>query len=173
VVPIQEKSLRFDMTIMAMMVGDGHFTVDRKYGGKCPGVLRPIFANGELMDEDMGRKLVAWIGGQDAVAPEMRRLSLEAGEIASGGVAAYREFWKGLTKPQQAHLLPQHENLKSIAVAADADAARAKAEETDAANHEDAAADPFGSATAAGPALPGGVQAPPDDAAAAALGRVA
>lgn len=152
IVPIQEKSLRFDMTIMALMLGDGKFTVDREYGGKCPGELRPIFASGEVMDEQMGRKLMEWIGGNDDVAPEMRRLGLDAKEHAGQGVEAYRKFWTGLTKPQRDHLLPQHDNLKSIAAAADAETARIKSEEAEAATEGDLDA-PFGK-----PALDGGVQ---------------
>lgn len=151
IVPIQEKSLRFDMTIMALMLGDGEFTVDRQYGGKCPGELRPIFAAGTKMDEEMGRRLIAWIGGQDAVTPEQRSLAMAAKEAAELGIIAYQTFWKALTKPQQAGLLPQHENLKSIAKAADDEKARIAAEEQAASTESDLDT-PFGK-----PALVGGV----------------
>lgn len=152
IVPIQEKSLRFDMTIMALMLGDGEFTVDREFGGKCPGVLRPIFASGNKMNEEMGRDLIAWIGGQDAVTPEQRALSMEARETAEKGVLAYQEFWKGLNKARQAFLLPQHGNLKSIAQSADDEAARVAAEK-EAAITESDLDDPFGK-----PALADGIQ---------------
>jgi hypothetical protein len=152
VVPIQEKSLKFDMTVMAKMLGDGKFTVEYEEGGKCPGVLRPIFEGHEVMDEEMGKKLIAWIGGQDAVSPELRRVGLLAKERASEGVEAYKAFWVSLTKPQRDHLLPQHDNLKSIAAAADAETARVRAEEAEAATEGDLDA-PFGK-----PALDGGVQ---------------
>lgn len=151
VVPIQEKSLRFDLTVIALMLGDGRFTVDVNYGGKCPGALRPIFAAGEVMDEDMGRKLIAWIGGQDVVTPEQRGLAMVAREAAEQGIIAYQTFWKALTKPQQAGLLPQHDNLKSIAKAADDEKARIAAEEKEAATDADLD-EPFGK-----PALVGGV----------------
>lgn len=151
VVPIQEKSLRFDMTIMALMLGDGEFTVDRQYGGKCPGALRPIFAAGSKMDEEMGRKLIAWIGGQDAVTPEQRGLTMAAKEAAGQGIIAYQTFWKALTKPQQAGLLPQHDNLKSIAKATDDEKARLVIEEREATAETDLDA-PFGK-----PALAEGV----------------
>lgn len=153
VVPIQEKSLKFDMTVMAKMLGDGRFTVDYDEGGKCPGALRPIFAGHEVMDEEMGRRLIAWIGGQDLVSPELRRLALDARDVAARGVEAYRTFWSGMTKEQRAHLQPQHENLKSIAAAADAEAARVKAEAEEASTEDDLDK-PFG----AKPALEGGVQ---------------
>lgn len=152
VVPIQEKSLRFDMTIMGLMLGDGEFTVDRRFGGKCPGELRSIFSSGTKMDEEMGRRLISWIGGMNAMTPEQRRLSMDAQEAAAGGVAAYQAFWKALTKPQREALLAQHENLKSIAQSADDEKARIAAEEKAAASESDLDA-PFG-----GPALTGGVQ---------------
>jgi hypothetical protein len=148
IVPIQEKSLRFDMTIMALMLGDGRFTTAREYGGKCPGALRPIFVDHEVMDEDMGKQLIAWIGGQDMLAPGERGLELDADEAASQGTEIYVAFWQKLTRDQRARLLPRHENRKSVAKTADDDATRAReeAEEGDRAN-------PFG----AGKALETGI----------------
>ena len=147
VVPIQEKSLRYDLTIIAHMLGDGAFSIERDEGGKCPGALRPIFATGKLMDEQMGKRLIAWIGGQDAATPADRALLLGAKERAEEGLAAYQAFWKVLTKPQQASLLPHHENLKSMAIAAD------KEREAAASDGDEALDRPFG-----GPALPNGIQ---------------
>lgn len=157
IVPIQEKSLRFDMTIMALMTGDGRFTVDRQYGGKCPGTLRPIFATGELMNEETGRRLIAWIGGQDAVTPEQRMIVMQAREAADLGVDAYKAFFAKLNKPQREAVLPQHENLKSVAVAVDKE--RARIAEVETAEAGDDLADPFGSgkALASGVTLVGGI----------------
>lgn len=162
VVPIQEKSLRFDMTIMAHMLGDGRFSIEKSEGGKCPGALRPIFASGNLMNEDMGRSLIAWIGGQDASSTANRAIHLEAREFAENGVKAYRAFFDALTNDQRASLLPQHDNLKSIAAAADAERERIAAEQKEAATEPDLA-DPFGS----GPAIPGGIEQPTNQGAAA------
>ena len=161
IVPIQEKSLRFDLTIMALMLGDGKFTIDKAYGGKCPGALRPIFASGDVMDESMGQRLIEWIGGQDIISPEQRGLALRAREEAEKGVAAYQAFFTALTKDKRALLLTQHDTLKSIAKAADDEAARRAAEEADARGREDLD-DPFGT----GPALGNGVQHVGDGAAA-------
>lgn len=149
IVPIQEKSLRFDMTIMALMTGDGRFTVDRQFGGKCPGALRPIFAAGELMNEETGKRLIAWIGGQDAVTPEQRMLAMRAREAADEGVEAYKAFFTGLKKADREAVFPQHENLKSIAIAVDVEKARI----AEAAEDTGDEGDPFN----AGPAIPGGV----------------
>lgn len=155
VVPIQEKSLRFDLTIMAHMLGDGRFSVDKSEGGKCPGPLRDIFASGGLMNEDMGRRLIAWIGEQDTRSGASRAIQLEAREVAETGVTAYRAFFDALTKDQKAALLPHHDNLKSIAAAADAERKRIEDEQKEQATEADLA-DPF-----AGPALASGIQRPP------------
>jgi hypothetical protein len=137
VVPIQEKALRFDMTIMALMLGDGQFSVDRQDGGKCPGALRPIFAAGERMDETMGRKLIEWIGGQEAISPAQRALSIEADRTASRGTVEFREWWKTLPAPAKDFLRPLIDNYQSIARAADDEAERAKAAQ----NSDESAAD--------------------------------
>jgi hypothetical protein len=147
VVPIQEKTMRFDMTIMAHMLGDGHFSVAKSEGGKCPGSLRPVFESGDKMNIEMGKKLIAWIGGQDMITPAHRALSMKADDVAQEGVASYHEFWTGLTKPEREYLLPQHENFKSIAKAADAEKLRRTEDEG-----EDNLSDPF-----AGKAMPSGV----------------
>jgi hypothetical protein len=153
VVPIQEKSLRFDMTIMALMLGDGQFSIAKEDGGKCPGALRPVF-DGALMNEAMGKRLIEWIGGQDANSAEARAIGLKAKEAAENGLAAYQAFFAALSKDQKVALLPQHDNLKSMAAAADAERQRLEDEAKDEATEGDLK-DPF-----AGPALPGGIQMP-------------
>jgi hypothetical protein len=153
IVPIQEKSLRFDMTIMALMLGDGKFTIDREWGGKCPGTLRPIFAAHEKMDAEMGKKLITWIGGQDATTPEQRTLALSAKDFAARGADAFRDYWKYLPAPDREYLKPFLPNFQSIANAADEEAKRIAQQEAD--NATDLS-DPFGTAT--GPAIAGGVK---------------
>jgi hypothetical protein len=151
VVPVQEKSLRFDMTIMAHMLGDGHFSVAREDGGKCPGSLRPIFAAGEVMDEAMGKKLIAWIGGQDAITPAQRALAMQAETEASKGTEAFRLYWKALPAPSREFLRTSLDNYSSIAAEADAEAKRIKEAEGANTTEND---DPFGNK----PALTGGIQ---------------
>ena len=152
VVPVVEKTLRYDMTVIAKMLGDGRFTVDRAEGGKCPGALRPIFAAHETINEEMGRKIAVWLGGQDFTNAKDRGLELDAREIASQGLAPYQAFWTGLTKDQRTRLAPHHGNLKSIAQTADDDAERARQEASQSDDGADLS-DPFGS----GKALPDGV----------------
>ena len=150
IVPIQEKSLRFDMTIMALMLGDGEFTVDRQFGGKCPGALRPIFASGTKMDEEMGKRLIQWIGGQDSITPAQRRIAIGADAAAQEGADRLKSYWGALSKEEQMFLKPHLENYKSTAKAADDEAARQLAGADGAVDQDD----PFG----ASPALAGGIQ---------------
>lgn len=143
VVPVQEKSLRFDMTIMAQMLGDGRFSIAKGDGGKCPGELRPIFHGHDVMDEEMGRKLVAWLGGQDTSTPEQRALMLKATEVAQGGSEKFRQWWKDRPQRDREVLRLKLENFQSIAAEADAEAKRISDAEREAAGDGDHG-DPFG-----------------------------
>lgn len=137
VVPVQEKSLRFDMTVMALMTGDGRFSVAKEDGGKCPGALKPIFASEPVMSEAMGRKLIDWIGGHDGVSAEQRLLILRGADIAELGEVEYRKWYLALSNAQRLLLQPVHDNYKSAAMAAD----RERAKEEAAAADGDAAVD--------------------------------
>lgn len=123
VTPIQEKTLRFDMTIMAQMLGDGKFTVAAP-AGKCPGALRPIFAADEVMNEEMGKKLAAWIHGENVKSPAIRQLEIAATAAADEGSDAFRAFWKEIDGAKRDYLKPNLANYQSIAKAADDEAER-------------------------------------------------
>lgn len=142
VTPIQEKTLRFDMTIMAQMLGDGKFTVAAP-AGKCPGALRPIFAANEVMNEEMGRKLGAWIQGEDVKPAAFRQLEIAATAAADEGADAFRAFWKDLDAAKRDHLKPNLANYQSIAKAADDEAERSR--ENDGRHPREEVDDPFGS----------------------------
>lgn len=163
ITPVQEKTLRYDMTIMALMLGDGRFSVAKDYGGKCPGALRPIFAAGEVMDEEMGKRLIAWIGGQDAATPAQRKLLMMAGDAAECGAVAFGKYYWKLTEQERDFLKPSMDNFASIAKAADAETERQNLAEKEA---ETDMADPFGENPNAA-ALPGGVRRVTDERAAA------
>ena len=148
VVPVQEKSLRYDLTIIAQMLGDGHFSIAKADGGKCPGELRPVFHGHEVMDEEMGRKLIAWLGGEDTTTPEQRALMLKASEVAQSGSAAFRDWWKAQSPAARDVLRLKLENYQSIASEADAEAKRIADAEREAASAADQA-DPFGTGAGA------------------------
>jgi hypothetical protein len=120
VVPVQEKTLRYDMTIMAQMLGDGRFTIAAP-AGKCPGSLRPAFAT-ELMNEAMGQKLASWVSGGEFKTAGDRHIEIEAREVAERGTDAFRAWWKAAAPGHRDHLKPMMANFQSIAKAADDDA---------------------------------------------------
>lgn len=141
VVPVQEKSLRYDMTIMAQMLGDGRFTVAAP-AGKCPGLLRPIFEAQQVMSEDTGRQLMKWMGQQGGKSPELRKLEADAFAAAEQGKAVLIAFKDALPDAMKDAIRPLWSNLTSVAKAADAEAEeRAKEAREVAVN----LADPFGS----------------------------
>lgn len=144
VIPVQEKNLRFDLTIVAQMLGDGKFSVALEDGGKCPGALRGIFASGERINEDMGRRLIEWLGGQDGLRPEQRAVMLQGTEVAAKGSEAFRDWWNGPAKPFREFLRPKLANYQSIAATADAERAAAAADRAEAAEDEASHGDPFG-----------------------------
>lgn len=141
VVPVFEKSLRYDMTIIAQMLGDGQFTID-KPAGKCPGILRPIFAANPVMNEEMGRALAEWVRAEGGKTAAQRGLERDAMEAAEAGVAAFRGFWAKLTIEQRAQINDQRPNYASVARAADEEAARV-AEQQRQAGAPDLGDDPF------------------------------
>lgn len=140
VIPIQEKSLRFDMTIMAQMLGDGKFTVAAP-AGKCPGALRPIFAAGDTMNEDTGRKLAAWIQGEAVKPATLRQIEIAATSAAEEGADAFRAFWKALDPAKRDHLKPNLNNYESMAKAADEEAAHQRNDSAEGGGQD---GDPFG-----------------------------
>ena len=118
VVAIQEKGVKYDMTIVGYMHDRGRFTVDGPMG-KCPDTMRGIFDNSDYMTEAMGEKLRLWRGGATFKAVERRSLETAATEAAQGGVEAFRSYWKTLPDADKATLKPQVGNYQSIAQAAD------------------------------------------------------
>lgn len=147
VVPVQEKSLRYDMTIMAQMLGDGRFTVTAP-AGKCPGALRPVFADHGVMNEEMGRKLAAWAMSAGGKSPEQRKLEVAATEAAEAGVESLKAFLAGLSDDQRVSLRPRADNYRSIAKATDAEKARQDEERKAAAHEAGSLGNPFDAPTA-------------------------
>jgi hypothetical protein len=141
IVPVQEKNLKYDITIMAHMLGDGRFSIAKEDGGKCPGALREVFKSADVMDEEMGRKLIEWIGGADVRSPELRRLEIEGTAAAEDGTKAFLAWWNSApVKPHRQALRHLLGNFESVAKAADAERAREEEERRD----RDGLDNPFG-----------------------------
>lgn len=154
ITPIQEKTLRYDMTVMAHMLGDGKFTIAAP-AGKCPGSLRKVFSGHEVMGEDVGRSLASWVQSQGGKSPEHRALEIAATEASEGGSESLKAFLAGLDEGKRGYLRPNADNYRSIARASDAEKTR-QDDERRAAQHESANMDdPFAPPAAARPDLSG------------------
>lgn len=152
-VPVQEKAIRYDMTLMIHMLGQGAYTIDPARGGKCPGLLQPIFEGKKFIDQEVGHKLGAWLGGKDLTTPHQRQLAMVATEEAGKGIDSFREYFSALPKPDQQFLKARLDNFLSIARAADDEKKRVAMQQAD---EDTDLGDPF----AQGLAIPGGIERP-------------
>lgn len=141
IVPIQEKSIRFDMTVMAQMQGRGRFSIKQEDGGKCPGRMLPIFDT-ELMGIEVGQRLIKFIGEQKVKTPAVRGLERACTEAAETGVAGLTAFLNRCTEEEKIHLKAERSNYIRIAKEADhrAEEARISALNDTAGDDDD---DPF------------------------------
>lgn len=116
--PICEKRFMYDMTASFLM------TPDR------PGIPQPIklqeqhrrfFPEGQLVTRDSGRLLAEWAAGGAPPAMQQSPPSLaeEATEVAENGMAALEAFWGNLPRHQRRALLPNMDEIKARAAAAD------------------------------------------------------
>lgn len=136
VVPIQEKMMRYDMTVIAQMLGRGAYTLDAPQG-KCPGNLLPIFQASPLMNCGTGQRLAEWVDVKNSLSPEARALKVRAAEVAETGIDAFRDFWKTLARDEREVLQPGLDNYQSIASTADDERSRRVAEASEQQRLED------------------------------------
>jgi len=100
-----------------------------------------IFLNGVQLDESIGERLAKWASGgsekkanpkaidppaQQKTDPSAKTIDLQtrAHEAAMNGMEAFKEFWSGLSSPEQKLIVDLKEELKSVA--ADVDKEKAK-----------------------------------------------
>jgi DNA polymerase III delta prime subunit len=125
---IQERNFIYEQTVSVLLLGGG-----KKVVTKCPEDLVGTFGavgietNGYLT-EATGEAVASWVKGGTPVDAGWEGVRQKARDFATLGTDAYRVFFAALTKPEQKRLLPDHENLKSIAAEAD-EAARLAAED--------------------------------------------
>jgi len=149
--PIQDKRLKYEMTIVVPMTLDGGYETDPTRL-KAPSDLAHLF-QGELLDEGTGAKIAEWVGAKpvDHALELLRRAAFDA---AAAGTQAFAKWWNSApVRGRRKALRPDLDNLASIARAADQEIARERqAEEAARQQQLDQAllADPFGK-----PASPG------------------
>jgi hypothetical protein len=128
--PIQDKRLKYEMTIVVPMTLDGMYETEPGRL-KVPGDLAHLF-KGELLDERTGAAIAEWVNGGKPVDHALELLRRAAFEAASGGTKTFTKWWNGAAvRPRRKALRPDLDNLASIARVADDESARERqAEET-------------------------------------------
>ena len=128
--PIQDKRLKYEMTIVVPMTLDGAYETEPSRL-KAPGDLVHLF-QGELLDERTGAAIAEWVTGGKPVDHPLELLRRAAFDAASGGTESFTRWWNGAAvKSRRRALRPDLDNLASIARAADDEIAREhQAEET-------------------------------------------
>jgi hypothetical protein len=120
--PIQDKRLKYEMTIVVPMTLDGGYETDPTRL-KAPSDLAHLF-QGELLDEETGAAIAEWVGGKpaDHALELLRRAAFDA---AAAGTQAFAKWWNSApVRGRRKALRPDLDNLASIARAADQEIAR-------------------------------------------------
>jgi hypothetical protein len=144
--PIQDKRLKYEMTIVVPMTLDGEYETEASRL-KAPGDLAHLF-RGELLDEGTGAAIAEWVNGGKPVDHALELLRRGGFDAASGGTEAFTKWWNSPSvRRRHKAMRPDLDNLASIARAADQESARERqAEESDRQQHVDRERleDPFG-----------------------------
>jgi hypothetical protein len=150
--PIQDKRLKYEMTIVVPMTLDGGYETDPGRL-KAPDDLAYLF-QGERLDEATGAAIAEWVAGGKPVDRALELSRKAAFDAASAGTAAFTKWWNSApVKPRRKALRPDIDNLASIARAADQEMARERQAEAEARQHqadEVLLDDPFGKPPALG-----------------------
>src|SRR5436853_2854660 len=120
--PIQDKRLKYEMTIVVPMTLDGGYETD-PHRLKAPGDLARLF-QGELLDEATGAAIADWVGGKpvDHALELLRRAAFDA---AAAGTQAFTKWWNPApVRGRRKALRPDLDNLVSIARSDDHEIAR-------------------------------------------------
>src|SRR4051812_37010884 len=120
--PIQDKRLKYEMTIVVPMPLDGGYETDPPRL-KAPSDLAHLFQGG-LLDEATGAAIAEWVKGGpvDHAVELLRRAAFDA---AGGGTDAFTRWWNSpRVRGRRKGLHTDLDNLMSIARAADQEFAR-------------------------------------------------
>lgn len=115
--PIQDKYLKYEMTVVLPMTQDGRYETDPARL-KAPGDIAHLFT-GELLNEATGRAIGEWVGGERVINHAHELLRKRAADAAAEGKATLQELWAALSKEDRAIVAGDMDNLKSAAIAAD------------------------------------------------------
>jgi hypothetical protein len=118
--PIQDKRLKFDMTVVLAMTHHGNYETDLERM-KCPDGLRHLFL-GDKLTIETGEQIGSWVAGGEPINHAYELLRKEAFDAAAKGLSGLRAFYTRLPEPQRIVLRPMIANLQSAARAADEEA---------------------------------------------------
>src|SRR4051794_28578291 len=107
--PIQDKRLKYEMTIVVPMTLDGGYETDPTRL-KAPSDLAHLF-QGELLDEGTGAAIAEWVGAKpvDHALELLRRAAFDA---AAGGTQAFTKWWNSApVRGRRKALRPDLDNL--------------------------------------------------------------
>lgn len=127
-VPVQEKMFGYEMTVRLSFPEGARPGIPELI--KCPEDLLGAFPAGQHVSVQTGARIADWVHGGVPVDEEFVALKREAEEAAEGGGAVLDKHLLRLTKAQKAKLIPIGANLRSIADAADKEAAEQAMSET-------------------------------------------
>src|SRR5216684_5461259 len=151
--PIQDKRLKYEMTIVLPMTLDGAYEADPNRL-KAPDDLAHLFA-GELLTEATGAAVAEWVKGGRPVDHALEIFRREAFEAASAGTEFFTKWWNRAPVKARRNLLRRDlDNLASVARAANAEAEREREARDEAGRREAGAeilANPFGGRLAFNP----------------------
>ncbi len=122
-VPIQDKRFIFETTVQLFLpVYPDRASLGIPRVEKCPADLIAAFPDGRHITEETGRVIAEWVGGGEAVDHAFVELKRAAEEAAAQGTEVLRAHYKADRSLVQ-KLKSEEGNLRSIAAAADRDAA--------------------------------------------------
>jgi hypothetical protein len=139
--PIQDKRLKFDMTIVLPMTLEGEYETGPGRM-KCPDDLRHLFL-GDKLTIETGRMIGQWVAGGSPINPARELLRKQAFDAAAGGSQALRRWYTPLPDEQKLVVRPMIANLQSAARTADDEAEQRRQAQQEASQDQEFTA-PFG-----------------------------
>jgi hypothetical protein len=142
---IAEKNFIFEMSL-SMMLSKGGFPVLTK----CPAAIEHAFPADQRIGIKAGEVLAQWVAGGAPVDHALETLRRRAEEAAGKGAECFRAYWKATSATDRGKLQPLMDNLRSIAIAADAERERQQqtAVQQDTSGPDTSLDDPFGASSA-------------------------
>lgn len=108
---IAEKSFVYEMLVSLMLDERTHHAIPVKV----PEPLVSLFPGGRLITKEDGERIRQWNDTGCTAVDANEQLIKRARAIAEDGMAAYEDFFRGLTPAQRKALAPVHQECKAIA----------------------------------------------------------